>query len=183
MIKIFNDYNLCEFQLNEINLAYRTVFNLDSSNYFSIIINHCSEEKYAFYITRMDILNAIDDVCLFITEEWLSTDIIQELPKDWKWNFPLRPLRIKIPLEVQAKALISAAQVTGDKYDWLGQIINAVYATISEFIVTNGEVSVYLEEIYPQHLGVLQMFDEIKIEVYSDNSKSSKQLTDYIVKN
>ena len=166
-------------QINEINNAVKIKENNTDSQYCDIN-KHCSLELYSIPI----IPNYLNLLGLnFITEEWLNTDIIQELPKDWKWNFPLRPLRIKIPLEVQAKALISAAQVTGDKYDWLGQIINAVYATISEFIVTNGEVSVYLEEIYPQHLGVLQMFDEIKIEVYSDNSKSSKQLTDYIVKN
>jgi hypothetical protein len=81
-----------------------------------------------------------------------------------------RTIRVTIPLKLQATALVSASTQTGDKYDWLGQIIGTVYTHFSEYIITDDtNVVSYLEEIYPEHLAVLQMFEEIIIEEQNDN--------------
>lgn len=169
MIKIYTDSNLAISELEQINIAYRQLYNLSNDDVFSILINHCIENKKALDLSRMDIINTLKSVCLFIDDDWLSINVVSELPKDWTWLFIERPVRITIPLEIQAKALQSAVLVTNDKFMYLGQLINVIYPTISEFIVIdNSNVYIYVNYIdtpgSSQNLQILQMFEEIKIE-------------------
>lgn len=180
MYKITNNLQ----QINEINNAVKLKEDNQDSNYCKID-KHCKDELYAIPLDNSSLLSL---GLSFITETWLTTDIVETLPKDWTWNFPIRQLRVTIPLEIQATALIDNVTGTGDKYDWLGQIISVVYPLFSQYILTTDtSVIVYLEELYPQHLQVIQMFEEIVIEVYDNpdivDSSFSKQIIDFIVKN
>jgi hypothetical protein len=173
--------NKAEFNL--INQAAKDDDKTGATDRYCDIVKHCKEELYAIPLIN-NILISFN--LPFITEEWLSTDLVEKLPVEWIWDFVERPLRVIIPLNLQAKSLLSAASETGDKYDWLGQILGAVYTTFSDYILINGvNIVSYQEEIYSNHLTVLQMFDEIIIEVYNDpdiDKSLNKQLSDFTIK-
>jgi len=84
---------------------------------------------------------------LYIRENWFEYNFI-----------------VIFSIKLQAESLKSYALGTGDKYDYLGQLINSLIMNLIEKVKTDDtNIYVYLEQILPEHLIILQMFEEIKI--------------------
>jgi len=91
MFKIINNIQ----QINEINNAVKLIENNNESNYCSIN-KHVSKELYVIPI-MYDYLLSLN--LSFITHEWLSTDIINEMPSDWSWHYDKKQ-RLIIPAKL-----------------------------------------------------------------------------------
>lgn len=103
--------------------------------------------------------------------DYLLSDNISEIPGEYDWPFSLRPIRVFIPFKLQAKAQISKAKKNKTNsnltdLEMLGELLSTMLPLIPEFMIVNGgnDITIYLEELYPQHRYVLELFDEIKIE-------------------
>ncbi len=70
-------------QLEAINNAVKERENNPDSQYCELN-KHASLEKYVIPIMDKYLKNLGLD---FINDEWLNTDIVEELPQDWTWHF------------------------------------------------------------------------------------------------
>ena len=148
MYKIISDIT----QLAAINNAAKTIENNSESNY-DLGLKHCMLEKYAILYSMWLQKPEVKQLCNFITDEWLQSDLIEELPKDWFWHYD-EIIRIIIPTylilqEAYLKALIDYCDVNQVKY-----IVDK----------QSGNSYVYVNYILPQHQAILDMYSEIKIE-------------------
>ena len=122
---------------------------------FSNIIKHCKDELYAFNIGENDILRSIllSYNLPFITEEWLNTDIVSELPNDWTWYY-----------ETSMRIIIPNYLILSD--DNLRNLITYCIENDVLHIIDKDNTWLYVNYILPEHLALLESFDEIKIENY-----------------
>jgi hypothetical protein len=63
----------------------------DTTDKYSEITKHCNKDLYAIPLID-NILKSYN--IEFITDEWLTTDIIDTLPIDWTWQNLDRPVRM-----------------------------------------------------------------------------------------
>jgi len=148
MYKIITDIA----QLAAINNAAKVIENNSESNY-DLGQKHCMLEKYAILHSSWLQKPAVKELCNFITDEWLQSDLIEELPKDWFWHYD-KIIRIIIPTylilqEAYLKVLIDYCDTNEVKY-----IIDK----------QSGNSYVYVNYILPEHQQILDMHSEIKIE-------------------
>jgi hypothetical protein len=176
MYKIITDIT----QLEIINSKVQELENNSSSKYCETV-KHPFQNKWAIPILEGILRGYNID---FMTDSWFNTDIIEELPEDWLWPYLNRTYRVKIPYQLQAKAIRTKNKNKDDyKLKLLIEVLNAnlpeEYSFYdSDYIIT------YLEEIYSTFsscgndetdLEVLQMFDEIIIEHYEILTKQIKK--------
>jgi hypothetical protein len=65
--------------------------NPETTDKYADIIKHCKQDLYALPLIPT-VLNRYG--LEFITEEWLSTDIVETLPTEWTWYRMDRPIRL-----------------------------------------------------------------------------------------
>jgi len=96
MYKIIN--NKAEYlrQYEIIMSEYQLYYNLSNENVICESILHCSQDFGAFNLCRVDLFESLKETSNIITDEWLNTDIVNELPNDWTWHFT-DLIRIIIP--------------------------------------------------------------------------------------
>lgn len=145
--------------LNQINQAAKIAENNPD-------VIYCEEKKhpirneYAILILETSLRS-----CNLPFIDELLSGTIENLPSDWEWPFPLRLIRVIIPLWVQAKA--QTYTDSEEKWYYLKDLIEAMLSIVEEFTITDLEnVTIYLEELYDQHRAILEMFESegIKIE-------------------
>ena len=120
---------------------------------------HCNRNEWAIPIIE-PILIAYK--LPFIDE--LLHGLVESLPESWSWHFEDRPIRISIPLYIQSTALTYTE--SEDRWLYLKDLVLMIRPVIEEFTLTDKEnVTIYLEELFPEHMAILEMFEEIKIEV------------------
>ena len=92
MYKQYKDKNKYTVDLLYINNKTREYF---TGCIFQDVIKHPLREEYYINLSRIDILNVIQEHDLsVVTPTWLSTDIIAELPDDFNWLDQTRPYRL-----------------------------------------------------------------------------------------
>lgn len=176
MYKIITDIT----QLEAINNRVKELENNSNSKYCEIV-KHPLQNKWIIPILP-GILKGYD--ISFITDTWLNANIIDELTEDWLWPYLNRTYKVKIPYQLQAKA-IRTKNKNKDEYklklliEVLNENLPEEYSFYdSDYIIT------YLEEIYStfsscgndeSDLEVLQMFNEIIIEHYEILTKQIKK--------
>jgi len=148
MYKIITDIT----QLAAINNAAKTIENNPESNY-DLGLKHCMLEKYVILFSSWLQKPEVKELCSFLDDEWLQTDLIEELPKDWFWHY-YEIIRIIIPTylileQAYLKALIDYCDANEVKY-----IVDK----------QSGNSYVYVNYILPQHQAILDMYQEITIE-------------------
>jgi hypothetical protein len=148
MYKIITDRT----QLETINNAAKSIENNPDSNY-DLGQKNCTLEKWAILLSSWLEKQEVKELCPFITNEWLNSDISVELSSDWAWHYD-EPIRIIIPndlilREPCLKALIS--------YCDANEVLN---------ITPESETMsyVYVKFIHPEHQDLFDLFPEIKIE-------------------
>jgi len=146
MLKIITDFA----QLEAINNAAQIIENNPLSKYDEGI-KHCMLEKWAILFSPWLEKPEVKELCPFITDEWLQTDIIETLTQDWFWHYDTS-IRIIIPnylilKEAYLKALIN--------YCDDNNVPN--YVDIDNSFI-------YVNEIYPEHQTLFDMYEQIKIE-------------------
>ena len=168
MFKIITDIN----QLTAINNAVKLKEQNNDSIYCEID-KHCKNEMYAIPIMRDYLKNLGLD---FITDNWLNSNIVETLSTDWSWLYTDRLIRVSIPFNLQAKAQVSKAKKTKEdnkennssknEYQLLGELLTNMLPLIPEYMIINGGdyITIYLEELYPEHEMLLRSFSEIIIE-------------------
>ena len=153
MYKIITDIAI----LTAINEAAKLRENNSEVNYCEVV-KHPINEEWAIPIIE-SILWGYE--LPFIND--LLDGLIETLPQDWNWIYIDRPIRIIIPLWVQAKALTYTDEET--KWLYLKELVLFIRPYVEVYTLTDKEnVTIYLEELYPQHEAILSMFEEIKIE-------------------
>jgi len=95
--KIINNKEEYIRQYNIIMSEYQLRFNL--SRECIICDNNINGEnnKGVFDLSRLDLFESLKEISSIITDEWLNTGIIGELPIDWIWPYPTDPIKITIP--------------------------------------------------------------------------------------
>lgn len=141
---------ITNIDLSAINHAAATIENNQEVNY-DIGIKHCMLAKYAIVLTSWLEKPEVKQLCAFITDEWLQTDIIETLPQDWFWHYDTS-IRIIIPnylilKEAYLKSLI--------QYCDANNVLN---------FVAENETYVYVNYILPEHQALFDMYEQIKIE-------------------
>jgi len=90
--KQYTDRTLYTSDLTELNAE--TVNNFQGCT-FQDTIKHPLREEYYINFSRMDILNKLKSIgSTLVTDAWLTTDIINDLPTDFKWSDLTRPYRL-----------------------------------------------------------------------------------------
>ena len=145
MYKITNNIN----QLTEINNAVKVIENNQDSQYAEFDYN---VDNTLIAIPITDYLRnneQLKSICPFLDNDWFND--IQEKPDNWTWHFDTS-IRIIIPnylilKEAYLKALIN--------YCDANEVLN---------FVGSNDSYIYVNEIYPEHQAIFDMYNEIKIE-------------------
>lgn len=135
MIKIISDI----YQLIAINNAASVKENNPSVKYCDII-KHPIREEWVIPIDEV-ILKSYE--LNFITDEWLNSNLVEELPEDWNWPFP-QQLRIRIS-DVDIVDLLS------NYSEFIGFIDTMKDTTVK----SDGYRYIYLSVLYPEHEYIL----------------------------
>ena len=97
-------------EITAINNAVKVKENNETSSYCQIN-KHCKDELYAIPIINSYLLSLVS-YCPFITNEWLTTDVVEELPKDWTWKLMDRPIRLVMTTNFITDILLSNTDLT-----------------------------------------------------------------------
>jgi len=90
--KQYTDRTLYTSDLTELNAE--TVNNFQGCT-FQDTIKHPLREEYYINFSRMDILNKLKSIgSTLVTDAWLNTDVIPNLPDDFNWSDLTRPYRL-----------------------------------------------------------------------------------------
>ena len=95
-------------EINKINDAVKVKENNQESQYCEIN-KHCKLEQYSIPLLE-SYLRSLG--LSFITEEWLTTNIVETLPFDWTWFAPEKSKRISVPNRLLSNQIIKQLIVT-----------------------------------------------------------------------
>ena len=156
MYKIVTDISI----ITAINEAAKVDENNNNTNYCEIH-KHPVNDEYA-----IPIIEGILKKYNLPNIDYILSDNVEVLPDDWSWPFSERTIRISIPLKLQAKAFVKKAKKKDtDSLTQLGTLFDSILSSIPDYIIiTDGNVIVYLEELYTDDRTLLELYPEILIE-------------------
>jgi hypothetical protein len=152
-------------QLEAINNAVKERENNPDSQYCELN-KHASQELYAVPIMA-DYLKGLK--LPFITDEWLNTDIVEQIPDNWTWHVEERPIRMIIPNEVYTKMKLYSSKIVSSKdsadMTSIKATTESIIPTDDRYIFVDEEnIVMYLEELTKEIEVMITAFEVIKFE-------------------